>query len=487
MSPNITATECPTWVPQPTELSNLELLLDGGFGPLAGFLGARDVNSVQNHGELADGRSWPVPITLRVSEEVAASELVELRDPEDAPIAIVENTEPWSDETGSYLGGTVRAATSDSFGVFRGIRPPAPTVRASLADGPVLGLVPDKPLHRKELAQINYAAQQLGARVMLLPRMVGARSDALVQSILAAQPELPEGTVIVPVPLEVCPEPAADLLLAAHVASAYGATHLLSASVSEQSPIPGYAPPEVVRDLQDRWLLREQVSPDDRRDDLADEDLQRLLDAGEELPAWFTTGAIARQQRRLSPPRHEQGFTVLFTGLSGAGKSTVAKRVRDELAQSDDRSVTLLDGDVVRRQLCAGLGFSAEDRSKNVRRIGWVAAEITKHGGAAICAPIAPYAADRKAVREMVSGVGEFVLVYIATPLTECERRDRKGLYSRARDGSLPEFTGVSAPYEAPADADLVLDTSSLSQEETVGRVIDLLQQRGLVRPWISG
>lgn len=205
------------------------------------------------------------------------------------------------------------------------------------------------------------------------------------------------------------------------------------------------------------------------------------------LPVWFTTPEIAEEHARLHRPLVERGFTVLFTGLSGAGKSTLARRLRDLLAQHDSRQVTLLDGDVVRRSLGEGLGYLAEDRSRNVRRIGWVAAEVTRHGGAAVCAPIAPYQADRIDVRRRVEQLGGFLLVFVSTPLAECERRDRKGLYAKARTGALPEFTGVSAPYEPPEDADLVLDTSELSFEDAIGKVTEVLRERGWVRSWIPG
>jgi sulfate adenylyltransferase len=172
--------------------------------------------------------------------------------------------------------------------------------------------------------------------------------------------------------------------------------------------------------------------------------------------------------------RRGTGLTVFFTGLSGSGKSTVAALLAVQLAEAG-RTVTLLDGDVVRTHLSQGLGFSKADRETNIRRIGWVAAEVTKHGGTAICAPIAPYAATRAAARGMVERYGRFVLVHVATPLEVCEARDRKGLYAKARAGVLTEFTGISDPYEAPLDADLVLDTSDIDVEEAVGRVISVL------------
>jgi sulfate adenylyltransferase len=173
---------------------------------------------------------------------------------------------------------------------------------------------------------------------------------------------------------------------------------------------------------------------------------------------------------------------VFFTGLSGSGKSTIARGLADLLVERGGRKVTLLDGDVVRRLLSAGLTFSRDDRDLNIRRIGYVAAEITRHGGVAICAPIAPYARTRAEVRRMVDAAGDFVLVHVATPLEECERRDRKGLYAKARAGLIPEFTGISDPYEVPEDAELVLDTSELSPDEAVARVFGLLVAGGWVR-----
>jgi sulfate adenylyltransferase len=210
------------------------------------------------------------------------------------------------------------------------------------------------------------------------------------------------------------------------------------------------------------------------------DDINDLLDRGSPLPEWHTPPAVARELRKARPPRHQRGLVLLFTGLSGAGKSTVARGVGDALAESGERRATTLDGDVVRRMLSAGLGFSAEDRDRNIRRIGFVAAEVARHGGIALCAPIAPYARTRAEVREMVHAVGgDFVLVHVATPLAVCEERDRKGLYAKARAGMVPSFTGVTDPYEEPTDADLTLDTSKLSVEEAVEEVLDFLVSGG--------
>ena len=182
---------------------------------------------------------------------------------------------------------------------------------------------------------------------------------------------------------------------------------------------------------------------------------------------------------RPTRPRSQQGFTVFFTGLSGSGKSTIANALLVKLLEIGGRPVTLLDGDLVRKHLSSELGFSKEHRDLNIRRIGFVASEITKNGGIAICAPIAPYDQTRKDVRAMIEPGGGFVLVHVATPLEVCEERDRKGLYAKARAGILKEFTGISDPYEEPTDAEVVIDTTQFSPEEAANQVMLHLERLG--------
>ncbi len=197
------------------------------------------------------------------------------------------------------------------------------------------------------------------------------------------------------------------------------------------------------------------------------------------MPAWYAPPGVTAELRRARPPRRERGVVVFFTGLSGSGKSTIARALRDALAERGDRTVSLLDGDLVRQLLSAGLTFSRADRDLNIARIGYVATEVARHGGIAICAPIAPYADARAAARQMVTEVGDFLLVYVATPVEVCAARDRKGLYAKARAGLIKGFTGVSDPYEEPRDADLVLDTSAMTRQQAVNAVLKLLIKGG--------
>ena len=210
-------------------------------------------------------------------------------------------------------------------------------------------------------------------------------------------------------------------------------------------------------------------------------ELRTRLAEGRSIPSWFTFPDVAAELRRSHPPRSKQGFTVFFTGLSGSGKSTVANVLQVMLLQMGGRSVTLLDGDIVRTNLSSELGFSKEHRDLNIQRVGFVASEITKGGGIALCAPIAPYAAVRKQNRDLISKVGGYMLVYMATPLEVCEQRDRKGLYAKARAGIIKEFTGISDPNEVPEDPDVVIDTSDTTPEAAAQQIFLHLEREGYI------
>ncbi|MEO3812118.1 adenylyl-sulfate kinase [Sphaerisporangium sp. B11E5] len=269
-----------------------------------------------------------------------------------------------------------------------------------------------------DLDEITATARELDATVLLLPLAYGERGPAVVRAALKARDRLPAGTLLAAVPLAPR-EPEIDLELREHIATAYGAEDHIAAP--EPVTLPG--------------------------------------------------------------PPHRRGVVVFFTGLSGSGKSTVARGLRDALLEDGTRALSYLDGDEVRRLLSSGLTFSKQDRDLNIRRIGFVASEVARHGGLAICAPIAPYAATRAEVRHMVEAVGaDFLLIHISTPLEECERRDRKGLYAKARAGLIPEFTGISDPYEEPEDADLSIDTTGVPVGHAVDSVLALLRSGGWLR-----
>ena len=232
---------------------------------------------------------------------------------------------------------------------------------------------------------------------------------------------------------------------------------------------------------QDKYVPDNEVPNGSRVLNISGTELRQRLNEGRDIPSWFTYPEVVQELRRSYPPRHKQGVTIFFTGLSGSGKSTIANVLLTKFLETGGRPVTILDGDLVRKHLSSELGFSKEHRDINIRRIGYVASEITKNGGIAICAPIAPYAAVRKQVREMIEPFGGFVLVHVATPLEVCEQRDRKGLYAKARAGIVKEFTGISDPYEAPQQAEVVINTAELSPEEAAQEIILHMERQGFI------
>jgi len=511
------------------QLGDLELLTSGVFAPLRGFMDAADVATVDVRGTLADGTPWPIPVILDVPADVIppdADHLV-LQDQEGSPLAVLAITErlarpaPDDPAAGSSaagpevvrVAGPVTALREPEHGPFRSLRRRPAEVRAELsaAAGPagttggnVLAYATRRPLNKRHIGQLRHFASQLNARLLVLPLITGpadivTRPEALVRAILAAKQHLPLGTLVIPVPLAARDaEPdqkTADLRAAAAVAAAYGATHLLADSPSVTGspggtkngplelpgvPIGVISAGEWAYDPRSEvWRPLALIEPGAEQGELTDSELGALLDSGAEIPAWFTPPSVARELRRARPPRAERGLAVFFTGLSGSGKSTIARGLAEALIEQGDRTVSLLDGDQVRHLLSAGLTFSRADRDLNIARIGYVAAEVARHGGIAICAPIAPYAQARATARELVTEVGDFLLIYVSTPVEVCAARDRKGLYAKARAGLIQGFTGVSDPYEEPRDADLVLDTSAMTRQQAVDAVLKLLVTGG--------
>ena len=517
----------PSWTLDDGQLGDLELLLIGAFAPLTGFLGAADVARVAQQGTLEDGTPWPVPVVLDIPEDAVpeSARRLTLNDPEGTPLAILDITErspvqppghpgpagrhARPERTGPALvrlSGPVTAFREPEHGPFRQLRRAPAQVRAELGDGPVLAFATRRPLSGQQIGQLRHFAGQLKARLLLLPLVSGpaevvVRPEALVRAVAAAAKHLPPGTVMVPVPLAPRDTAAArEVAIRAVVAAAYGATHLLTDErdadrgrpgfddVRIETPIPVMPGGEWAYDrAAEVWRPLALIEPGTEQSDLAAGELEDLLDRGEDVPSWFASPGVTAELRRARPPRRERGVVVFFTGLSGSGKSTVARALRDALAERGDRTVSLLDGDLVRQFLSAGLTFSRADRDLNIARIGFVATEVARHGGIAICAPIAPYEAARAQVRRMVSDVGDFLLIHVATPVAVCEARDRKGLYAQARAGLIDHFTGVSDPYEEPRNADLTIDTSVMSRQEAAQAVLGLLTAGGWLKDTAAG
>ena len=229
------------------------------------------------------------------------------------------------------------------------------------------------------------------------------------------------------------------------------------------------------------FLPLDKIEQNDPIEKLSGTQFKEFLQQRTEIPNWYSFPEVIHELRKRFPKLHNQGLTVFFTGLSGAGKSTLANAIMYKLMETEDRPITLLDGDIVRQHLSSELGFSKEDRDIHVKRIGYVASEITKHGGVAICAPIAPYSNTRKVVRNMIDEVGSFVEIHVATPLSVCEERDVKGLYKQARAGKILDFTGVSDPYEEPENPEITVDTSDITVEESSALILDKLRSLKLL------
>jgi sulfate adenylyltransferase len=528
------------------QVCDLELLMNGGFSPLKGFLGEADYTSVVEQMRLADGTLWPMPITLDVSEEFAAGvepgQDIALRDAEGVILAIMSVTEKWvpdksreaekvfgADDTAHpavnylhnvagkvYLGGPITGLQQPVHYDFKGRRDTPNELRAyfrKMGWRRVVAFQTRNPLHRAHQELTFRAAKEAQANLLIHP-IVGMTKPGdidhftRVRCYEAVLDKYPPATTHLSL-LNLAMRMAGPREAVWHglIRRNHGCTHFI---VGRDHAGPGkdskgedfygpYDAQEVFRQFQDEigiemvpfkqmvyvqeraeYQPRDEVAPDATILDISGTELRRRLREGIEIPDWFSFPEVVTELRRTSPPRAKQGFTVFFTGLSGSGKSTIANALMVKLMEMGGRPVTLLDGDVVRKHLSSELGFSKEHRDINIRRIGYVASEITKNGGIAICAPIAPYMATRRAVREMIEGYGAFVEVHVATSLEECERRDRKGLYQLAREGKIKEFTGISDPYEAPETPEVRVETVSVTPDDCAHQVMLKLESLGL-------
>ena len=542
------AGELPSWDLTQRQVCDLELLMNGGFNPLKGFLGQEDYESVVENMRLADGTLWPIPITLDVSDRFAETiepgRDIALRDAEGVILAIMSVTDKWTPDKAReaakvygaddiahpavnylhhtagpvYLGGPITGIQPPVHYDFKARRDTPNELRAyfrKLGWRRVVAFQTRNPLHRAHQELTFRAAKEAQANLLIHP-VVGMTKPGDVdhftrvrcyEAVLDKYPGSTTSMSLLNLAMRMAgPREAVwhGLIRANHGCTHFivGRDHAGPGNNSAGKPFYGpYDAQDLFREHQDEIGVemvpfkhmvyvqeRAQYEPADEVEpgatvlNISGTELRRRLSEGLDIPDWFSFPEVVAELRRTRPPRHKQGFTVFFTGLSGSGKSTIANALMVKLMEMGGRPVTLLDGDVVRKNLSSELGFSKEHRDLNIRRIGFVASEITKNGGIAICAPIAPYAATRRAVREEIEQFGAFVEVHVATSLEECERRDRKGLYKLAREGKIKEFTGISDPYEIPENPEIKVETENVAVDHCAHQVILKLESMGLIK-----
>lgn len=531
----------PSFDLNPRQLCDLELLINGTFSPLTGFLDQRDYEAVLAGMRLANGALWPVPITLDVAAAVAQKwgmgERIALRDPEGTMIAVLTVGEMWRPDklaeaqalygtTKSthphvrqllehvqdvYVAGRIEAVQLPTRYDFTSLRRTPAEVRARQSRDTV-GYLPPHLMHRKHVELTRAAAEQRGAGLLVNAavggdEMAGAWGFRRVRCYKAVMNQYAAGTAalnLLPMTRRHCGP--REGLLNAIISKNFGCGHVVIEHDYDQraestTPPPrygSYRTQELVQNHTDELGIqvigmRDLVFEEDRVEHFLPSTggvvsapvrrlVQSLTDAEKQaIVDYFSYPAVVEELRRFHPPAGQQGVTIFFTGLSGSGKSTISNILFARLAERDDRPITLLDGDLVRRHLSSELGFSREHRDLNVRRIGYAASLITKNRGIAICAPIAPYEKTRADVRAMIEADGAFVEVYVATPLEVCEARDRKGLYAKARAGLVKEFTGISDPYEAPLAPEVTIKTTEVSAEQAADIIIHYLEDAGLM------
>jgi sulfate adenylyltransferase len=534
----------------PRQICDLELLMNGGFNPLKGFLGQADYDSVVENMRLTDGSLWPMPITLDVSEEFTASleegQDIALRDQEGVILATMTVTDNWvpnkaneaekvfgadddahpavnylHNQAGKvYLGGPVTGLQQPVHYDFKARRDTPNELRTyfrKMGWRKVVAFQTRNPLHRAHQELTFRAAREAQANLLIHP-VVGLTKPGDVDHFTrvrcyeAVLDQYPQATTSMSL-LNLAMRMAGPREAVWHglIRKNHGCTHFI---VGRDHAGPGknsagedfygpYDAQDLFREHQAEmgiemvdfkhmvWVQEraQYVAMDEIKDkdsvtilNISGTELRRRLQEGLEIPEWFSFPEVVKELRRTKPPRANQGFTVFFTGFSGSGKSTIANALMVKLMEQGGRPVTLLDGDIVRKNLSSELGFSKEHRDLNIRRIGYVASEITKNGGIAICAPIAPYATTRRAVREDVENFGAFVEIHVATSIEECERRDRKGLYKLAREGKIKEFTGISDPYNVPQNPELSVETENVDVDNCAHQVLLKLESMGLIK-----
>jgi sulfate adenylyltransferase len=531
----------------PRQLCDIELLLNGGFSPLTGFLNKADYDGVVENMRLADGTLWPMPITLDVDEATAqgltTGQKVALREQTGLIVAILTVGDVWQpdkareaehvfrsqnpkhpavgylfNQAGAwYVGGALEGIQLPIHYDFRELRHTPKQLREYFEShgwDKIVAFQTRNPMHRAHKEITDRAAEEIGGHLLIHP-VVGLTKPGDIDYYTRVRcyrhllKYYTHEASLSLLPLAMRMGGPREAVWHAIIRKNYGCTHLIvgrdhAGPGNDEHGKPFYGPYDaqdlilahneeigmgvvpfkmmVYAPAIDAYKPMDEVQPGEETLDISGTEQRRRLQTGEEIPAWFTYSEVVEELRVTHPPKHQQGFTVFFTGLSGSGKSTIANGLLVRLLEHSGRPATMLDGDVVRLNLSKGLGFTREDRSTNIQRIGYVASEITKHRGIAVCAPIAPYEADRQLNRQLISSFGGYIEVYVDTPLEVCEQRDVKGLYAKARAGIIKEFTGISDPYEAPTNAEVVCYTATESIEEGVEKVLAKIYELGFLK-----
>ena len=545
----IEATDLISWDLTSRQTCDLELLMNGGFYPLQGFLGKKDYINVIENMRLADGTLWPIPITLDVSksfsDKLKTGQKIALRDQEGVILATLEISDIYIPDKKKeaenvygeddqahpavnylhntagdvYLGGAVIGIQSVVHYDFRARRNSPNELRLffqKVGWHRVVAFQTRNPLHKAHQELTFRAARDAQANLLIHPVVgMGKPGDidhfTRVRCYEAVLDQYPAATTTMSlINLAMRMAGPREAIWHGLIRKNHGCTHFI---VGRDHAGPGknskgeefYGPYDAqvlfqkhqnemgiemvdfknMVYVQERaqYEAQEEISDPDNVTvlDISGTELRRRLSEGLDIPEWFSFPAVVNELRKSKPQRSKQGFTVLFTGLSGSGKSTIANALMVKLMEMGGRPVTLLDGDLVRKNLSSELGFSKEHRDLNIRRIGYVASEITKNGGIAICAPIAPYSNTRNAIRKEIEHFGAFIEIHVATSIEECERRDRKGLYKLARDGKIKEFTGISDPYDIPKNPEIRLETENVDVDSCAHQILLKLESMGLI------
>ena len=526
-------------------LCDLELIMNGGFNPLNGFMSKSDYSSVIQNMRLNDGSLWPMPITLDVDDkfvlEISKSPKIALRDKEGFILAVLNIENIWQPDLEleaksvfgtkdtkhpgvhyllktskkNYIGGKVEKVMNPHHYDFQSIRHSPAELLNIFKDkkwNKVIAFQTRNPLHKAHFELTMRAMKDLNANLLVHP-VVGMTKPGDVNHYTRTRcynhimREYPKNSAFLSLlPLAMRMGGPKETLLHAIIRKNYGCTHLIVGRDhagpgldSNDEPFYGpYEAQEILEKYQDeleiemvpfkfmvfvpktgKYKAINDVVEGEEYKTLSGTELRQLLDEGKGLPEWFAFKSVAHELELSNPPLARRGLTIFFTGLSGSGKSTLANGLVTRFLEEGSRPVTLLDGDIVRTHLSSELGFSKEHRSINVKRIGYVASEITKNGGIAICAPIAPYEEDRKYNRKIISKEGGYLEIFVNTSLQKCEERDTKGLYALAREGKIKEFTGISDPYEEPKDAEIVINSSGESPEKLVEEIYEKIINMG--------